>query len=54
MVSQVDVEIIDIDRNGIMLGKLYVAENESKQTRRNIGNAYAYTLVQEGLAWVDR
>jgi hypothetical protein len=51
---QVDVEIIDIDRNGIMLGKLYVVESETKQSRRSIENAYAYSLVQEGLAWVDR
>ncbi len=52
---QVDVEVIDVDRNGIMLGKLYVADSEhGKNARRNVSRSHAFTLVQEGLAWVDR
>eukprot|EP00602_Paraphysomonas_sp_CaronLab_P001201 CAMPEP_0185019232 /NCGR_PEP_ID=MMETSP1103-20130426/1860_1 /TAXON_ID=36769 /ORGANISM="Paraphysomonas bandaiensis, Strain Caron Lab Isolate" /LENGTH=865 /DNA_ID=CAMNT_0027549435 /DNA_START=359 /DNA_END=2956 /DNA_ORIENTATION=- len=39
----VDIEISDIDRNGIFLGKLYMAEGP-----------YDLLLVKEGLAYVDR
>ena len=49
------MEIVDIDRNGVMLGKLMVVDENGKHSqRRGISDSYAYTLVKSGLAWVDR
>lgn len=50
----VDIEFTDIDRNGVMLGRLFLVGDKPTSNRTIRGHSYAQDLVNEGLASVDK
>jgi staphylococcal nuclease domain-containing protein 1 len=50
----VDIEFTDIDRNGVMLGRIFLTGEKAPSSRAMRGHSYAMDLVREGLASVDK
>jgi staphylococcal nuclease domain-containing protein 1 len=50
----VDIEFTDIDRNGVMLGRVFLTGEKAPSSRAMRGHSYAMDLVREGLASVDK